>query len=93
MTMTKFRNESEKKCGVGDEMQIAKQINITDLLFEDPVKPDYVRVPADKHTLFCVYCNEVRVFKKDKYLGVYRCLGCGISTKDFYIRRVNRIRD
>lgn len=70
-----------------------RQINITDILFNDPIRPPYVKVPSEKHTHFCVYCNEVRTFRRDKRLGVYRCEGCGISTKDFYIRRVNRIRD
>lgn len=70
-----------------------RQLNITDILFQDPVKPAYVKVPVGKHTLFCVYCNEVRIFRKDRYLGVYRCEECGISTKDFYIKKANKIRE
>lgn len=71
----------------------SRQINITDMLYSDPVRPPYVKVPSNKHMHFCVYCNEVMVFRKDRYLGVYRCEGCGISTKDFYIKRVNKIRE
>lgn len=68
-----------------------RQINITDLLYVDKVKPDYVKINKLKRKYFCPYCNEVKLFKRDKYLGVRRCTSCGISDHDFHVKSCNRL--
>lgn len=73
-----------------------KQINITDILFKNTFYriPAYIKIRAvdnRKHKYWCPYCNQISEFKKDKYLGVRRCTSCGISTKDFHVRTVNKL--
>ena len=67
------------------------QVNITDILFSGMVKPDYIRISRRNHRYFCPYCNEVHMFKRDSRLGVRRCTGCGISDRDFYIKKLNKL--
>ena len=40
---------------------------------------------------WCPYCNQWRVFLYNDYLGVNRCNICGISDRDFYVRKYNNL--
>lgn len=39
--------------------------------------------------MWCPYCSSPVVFVKDKKLGVKRCPMCGISDRDYYVKRLN----
>ena len=49
-------------------------------------KKEDASVPKAK---YCCYCAGYTVFKKDNYLGIDRCIGCGISLEDYYIKLDN----
>lgn len=68
-----------------------RQINITDLIYSGNGKPDYVRINKAEFKYFCPYCNDVKLFKRDSYVGVRRCVGCGISEREFDVKRCNRL--
>lgn len=40
---------------------------------------------------YCPYCRDDRLFYLDEGLGVDKCEVCGISTRDFYVRKYNEI--
>ena len=44
-----------------------------------------------KGKLWCPYCAEPTVFKKDPELDVKKCKGCGISDRDFHVKTANRL--
>ncbi|WP_139380409.1 hypothetical protein [Maledivibacter halophilus] len=41
--------------------------------------------------LYCPYCQQKTIFKKDKKNGVYKCSFCGISKNDYWVKKVNKI--
>lgn len=47
----------------------------------------------DKGTAWCPYCGKEQQFGYDARLNNARCMGCGISERDFYVRRFNRLWD
>ncbi|MQL51793.1 hypothetical protein GFC01_05850 [Desulfofundulus thermobenzoicus] len=48
--------------------------------------------PAVKHGKgWCPYCGRETAFGWDFRLNVARCLGCGISERDFYVRKFNNL--
>lgn len=54
---------------------------------------DYSK-PRKKGQLFCCYCGEWQYFKSKQMNGwttYERCVGCGISTEDFWIKTVNKL--
>jgi hypothetical protein len=53
-------------------------------------KPAYVHRGA---VLWCCYCADWMVFENFTYVGSDKCIGCGISTKDFYNRGANKLWD
>lgn len=42
-----------------------------------------------KDVMWCCYCGDWTLFKTFSYVGSDRCIGCGISTKDYYNRSAN----
>jgi hypothetical protein len=44
-----------------------------------------------KEALWCCYCSEWMKFRTFSYTGYERCIGCGMSTKDFHIVRANQL--
>ena len=44
-----------------------------------------------KKQLWCPYCSNIVMFKKDKKTGVKKCPICNISDKDFWVKKVNRL--
>lgn len=68
-----------------------RQINITDLIHQGNDKPNYIKINKRKHKYFCPICNDVKEFKRDSYLGVRKCTSCGISDRDFYVKRCNSL--
>ncbi|WP_156896599.1 hypothetical protein [Desulfovirgula thermocuniculi] len=49
--------------------------------------------PRAPVTLHCPHCKQERIFGYDPYYDTFRCMGCGISTRDFYVRSANRLWD
>jgi len=41
--------------------------------------------------LWCPYCSNKVIFKRDKKLGVKKCPICGITEKDYWVKKVNNI--
>jgi len=39
---------------------------------------------------WCPYCGKPQEFGFDSYLAIPRCTGCGITVKDFYVRKANQ---
>jgi glutaredoxin len=42
-----------------------------------------------KNHLWCPFCVKARIFLEDNSLGVKRCIVCGISDSDFYVKKYN----
>lgn len=67
------------------------------ILRKDAMPKQVVRVdapsakPADKTAQFCCYCGDWTIFALFSYLGSNRCIGCSISTKDYYNRGANNL--
>jgi hypothetical protein len=59
------------------------------------VKTPVIRPPEgfspalQKALAWCPYCGEEKPFDLDSRLGYARCMGCGISERDFYVRQFN----
>jgi hypothetical protein len=50
--------------------------------------------PSPKtRTAWCPYCGKESLFGHDARLNNARCMGCGISERDFYVRRFNDLWD
>jgi len=75
------------------DMDISEQMNLFRLIkFND--NPDE-NIPKEiilsKKQLWCPYCSNKVVFKKDKKLGIKKCPICNISEKDFWVKKVNAL--
>ena len=58
-------------------------------IIEPPV--GYEPRQLDKGVAWCPYCGKESAFGHDARLNNVRCMGCGISERDFYVRRFNRL--
>lgn len=47
--------------------------------------------PLYKKVMWCCYCADWTVFEHFSYVGSDKCIGCSISTKDFYNRGANNL--
>lgn len=43
------------------------------------------------HRFWCPYCHTERLFYYYKRWGTYRCPVCGISDRDYHVRRINKL--
>ncbi len=43
--------------------------------------------------MFCPYCANKVVFKRHKSRGVKVCPICGISERDYYVKKINNIKE
>lgn len=72
---------------------MAKEYNLFSLVARDKDKPpdDEIpeRVELKAKQMWCPYCSTPVVFVKDKKLGVKRCPICGISDRDYHVKRLN----
>jgi hypothetical protein len=57
-------------------------------------QPDYSEKPP-KGTLWCCYCGKWMEFNENVIEGSNhdRCVGCTISTEDYYIKSANKLWD
>jgi hypothetical protein len=44
-----------------------------------------------RNHMWCPYCRKSRLFPFDEYRGVKRCIICGITENDFYIKKYNGV--
>jgi len=58
-------------------------------VFEPPA--GYEPKQLDKGMAWCPYCGKESLLGYDARLNNARCMGCGISERDFYVRRFNRL--
>lgn len=72
---------------------MSEQISLFNLIKFDkqPDKQIPDGVSFKKKQLWCPYCSNIVVFKKDKKTGVKRCPICNISDKDFWVKKINRL--
>lgn len=71
--------------------ELKGQMSVEDF-FNAPDKNIYPRpawVKVSKGHKWCPYCNRVQEFLKDHGLGVKRCSKCGITEKDFFVKKYN----
>lgn len=47
--------------------------------------------PPGKTIYYCPYCTDYMQFKHHTYTGYNKCIGCGISTRDFYVSADNQL--
>lgn len=47
--------------------------------------------PPGKHIYYCPYCTDYMQFKYHAYTGYHKCIGCSISTRDFYVSADNQL--
>lgn len=52
-----------------------------------------IRRTIKRLTLWCPYCRDKREFKTSGYDGYNRCVICGISDSDYYVKRINFMAD
>lgn len=55
---------------------------------KDKELPKNLKLSPD--TLWCPYCSTAVVFKKDKKLGVKKCPICGVSNREYWVKKVNK---
>lgn len=70
------------------------QTNIFDLTRDKNKVPDKAipeGIKIQRGLLWCPYCSTVVKFVKDKHLGVGRCPFCGVSDRDYNVKKVNKI--
>lgn len=70
-----------------------EQLSLLDLINfnKEPDKQKPPNITLTKKQLYCPYCSNKVVFKKDRTLGVKRCPICGITIKDYWVRKVNHL--
>lgn len=56
-------------------------------------KPNGPKELREKGTAWCPYCGRESEFGYDARLNNARCMACGISERDFYVRRFNSLWD
>lgn len=63
-------------------------------LFEFNKVPD-AEIPENiklkRGELWCPYCSNRVIFMRDKSAGVRKCPICGISDRDFWVKKVNKL--
>jgi len=62
------------------------------LVHTRPESPPEDVKPSGKNMLWCPYCRDWRKFVSAPY-GLKICEICGISTRDFYVRKFNSLRE
>lgn len=75
------------------DMDISEQMNLFRLIkFNDnPDESMPKNIALSKKQLWCPYCSNKVVFKRDKKLGIKKCPICNISEKDFWVKKVNSL--
>jgi len=48
-------------------------------------------ISLEKNQLWCPYCSNKVVFKRDKRLGVKKCPICSITIHDYWVKKVNHL--
>lgn len=48
-------------------------------------------IKLKRNQLWCPYCSNIVVFKKDKKSGVKKCPICNISNRDFWVKKINKL--
>lgn len=66
----------------GPDFYVESNLKLRDVTVEFPDKKK-----TNKKHLWCPYCGDYKHFKK--YWHVKRCIGCGISNSDYYVRKAN----
>jgi hypothetical protein len=73
-----------------------EQLDIFSLQEKQPLTLKATSIPEGvklkENQLWCPYCNAPYVFKKDKKLKTANCPDCSISTRDFYVRKINKLK-
>jgi rubrerythrin len=93
LVMMLFIIKSEGKY-IKVEMIKLKQIDIFSLtknINEEPDKSIPKGVKLKKGQLWCPYCSNPVMFVKDNKLNIKKCPICGISDRDFWVKKVNNI--
>lgn len=70
-----------------EQLSIFKLINFNKT--PDEKIPDKIKLSGKQ--LWCPYCSNIVIFVKDKKLGVKKCPICGITAKDYWVKKVNKI--
>lgn len=71
---------------------MAKQIDMfltINTINENPDKTIPEKAKLTNKQMWCPYCSKPVVFVSDKRLGVRKCPYCGISDKDYNVKKVN----
>lgn len=64
---------------------------IKPIINETPDKKIPEGVKLKRGQLYCPYCSSISIFKRDSKLGVRKCPYCGISDRDYNVKKVNKI--
>lgn len=70
-----------------EQLSLFKLINFNKK--PDEKIPDKINLSGKQ--MWCPYCSNKVIFKRDKKLGVKKCPICGITEKDYWVKRVNKI--
>lgn len=73
------------------QQELPGQISIEDF-FSTTIKihpkPLWIKTSIEKP--WCPYCNRARNFNRDKFLGVRKCEGCGVSIHEYNVKKHNK---
>ena len=72
---------------------MSEQMNLFKLIKfnENPDEKIPKGVVLTKIQIWCPYCSNKVIFKKDKKLGIKKCPICNISEKDYWVKKVNSL--
>ncbi|SKC86915.1 hypothetical protein [Maledivibacter halophilus] len=71
---------------------IKGQITLEDVVnFDLKISPKPYWIKVSKNKIWCPYCNRIRTFKNNSFYGVRKCEVCGISIKDYYVKKFNKL--
>lgn len=74
-------------------------INNQSTLFDYIKKPKAVKdksipkgISLKSKEYWCPYCSTKVIFQRDKKIGIKKCPICGISEKDYWVKKVNNLK-
>lgn len=83
--MLKIAKTFTKENLMKDQLDIFKLVEYNDK--PDEKKPTDIKLKPGQ--LWCPYCSNKVMFIKDKKSGVKKCPICGISIKEYWVKKVN----
>ncbi len=67
-----------------------EQLNLFKLVkFDTHPNEKPINIKLSRNQIWCPYCSNIVVLKKDNRSGVKKCPICNISERDFWVKKIN----